>query len=105
MQDELLSFFNFFDLNISAPLILKIAVFVIAGVILISELPEFFMRLYGYLETKGGAYPFTSMLVVSFIKIVIALLMVGERKRIIDTIMERRSITLEENETNDEHNL
>jgi hypothetical protein len=76
-----------FSFNISEGSILRIALIVIAGVILINEIPNFCNAVYQYIQQKiiqshSGTKPSVSYLILHGVKIVLALLILGERRRI-----------------------
>lgn len=82
-----------FSFHISLNKMLNIALFVIAGMILIDEVPILINYLYQYYKERGilnvFAKPEISNMIVSGVKIVIALLLIGERKRIIGLIEKK----------------
>lgn len=76
--------------NISAKAVITIALIILSGYILIDEIPNFCKYLFMYYEQAQvrftTARPSISNLIVSGIKILLAFLMIGERKRIIQFI-------------------
>ncbi len=80
MPDEPLTF------TVSAYTVTTIALILLGGSILINEAPLVFNHIYTYFETRHIAFqeknPSTLPILISIIKIVIALLVIGERKRI-----------------------
>ena len=79
-----------FSLNISTSKVLTIALLVIAGVILINEIPNLCRQLFSYFQemrfTQGMTKPDFSSSIIAAVKIIIAVLLIGERNRIIDFI-------------------
>ena len=79
-----------FSFNISTTHVLTIALFVIAGVILTTEIPTFCRHIFAYLQEKnithGVAKPNYSYIIFSSIRIILGLLMIGERKRIVEFV-------------------
>ncbi len=84
-----------FSINISTALVLRIALIVIGGVLLTEEIPNFCRNFYLYLGENPNMLDRTesssSYAILSAVKIVIGLLIIGERKRIIDFIEERQN--------------
>ncbi|MEO7210697.1 MAG: hypothetical protein ABIY35_07120 [Chitinophagaceae bacterium] len=78
-----------FSFHISASWILEISFIVIAGVILIEEIPNAVRLLYFFVSQNVHAQDFYSGIIVSAVKIIIALLLIGERKRIVG-FMEKK---------------
>ena len=91
-----------FSFNISTSLILTISLIVIGGVILTNEIPNFCRNIFSYFQEKnfthGMTKPNYSYIVVSGVKIIIGLLIIGERKRIVDFVEKRKVTKEEENE-------
>ena len=77
-----------FSFKLSTIQVLTIALFVIAGVILTTEIPMFCRHVFAYFQEKnithGVAKPDFSYIITSCVKIVLGLLMIGERKRIVE---------------------
>ena len=75
--------------------IFTMALIVIAGVILLDEIPNLCRQIYLYVDQAhfkfSTAKPDFSYFIFSIAKILIALLIIGERKRIIDFIENRKS--------------
>ncbi len=78
-----------FSFQISASSVLQISLIVIGGVILIEEIPNVCRLLYFLVSEKEIAHQFYAGIIVSAVKIIIALLLIGERKRIVG-FMEKR---------------
>jgi hypothetical protein len=76
-----------FSFNMRMDTILTIAVIAISGFILIDEIPMLCKRILSYFQEKkltlGRSDSTSPLIVVSVVKIVIALLLIGERKRIV----------------------
>lgn len=83
-----------FSFNISTSLVLTIAVIVTGGVILANEIPNLCRHLFSYYQerrlTRGMTKPDFSYSIISAAKILIGLLLLGERKRIVDFIERRQ---------------
>ena len=80
-----------FQLNISVDSIVHIALIVVAGMILITEIPHVIQLVYTTLrqeEAYGTVSPDWAPVIFSVIRIVIALLLIGERKRILSFLMQ-----------------
>jgi hypothetical protein len=77
---------DFFSFNLSRSSIIQIALIVTGATILINEIPNLFSHLYKYYEDKKLTYnaekPDFKYVIYSVVKIIIALLLMGERKRI-----------------------
>ena len=86
LSDEYLTF------EVSAVNILTIALIILSGFILIGELPSFCNYLYQYYQQSQLKFqetkPSVANLIVSGVKIVIAFLIIGERKKIIQLIQK-----------------
>ena len=84
-----------FSINISVSLTLTISLIVIGGVILINEIPNFFRYIFSYFQeknlTRGMTKPNISYLITSGVKIILGLLIFGERKRIVEFIVKRQN--------------
>jgi|SRR6185437_10756858 len=91
-----------FSFNISTSLILTISLIVIGGIILTNEIPNFCRNIFSYFQekdlTRGMTKPNYSYIVVSGVKIIIGLLIIGERKRIVEFVEKRQVKKEEENE-------
>lgn len=80
-----------FSFRIPRTFVLMTAIVVIAGIILLQEVPNIVFNIYRYTEVSAAAFGQQdlehSSLILSIVKVVLALLMVGERKfllRLID---------------------
>lgn len=86
-----------FSFNFSAAAIITIALIIISGLILINEVPNFCKQLYSYFQEKrlthGMTHPQISYSIISGVKIVLAFLLIGERRRIIAFIENRENKT------------
>lgn len=82
-----------FSFNLSTSLVLTIALIVTGGVILVDEIPNFCRSVFSYLQQKslrgGMKNPDYSYIIISAVKIILGLLIIGERKRIVE-FAERR---------------
>jgi hypothetical protein len=79
-----------FSIGISSTFVLIIALLVLAGVILVNEIPHLFRLLFIYMmKSKSYENTDTSFLIISVVKILIALLLIGERKRIVELIQKK----------------
>lgn len=92
------------QLNISISSILRIAVIVTGALLLISEIPVFCRIVYNILQQRNLSFmedgsPDWSPAVFSAVKIMLALLIIGERKRILE-FLESRTGTEEKVESN-----
>jgi len=91
-----------FSFNISTSLILTVSLIVIGGVILTNEIPNFCRNIFSYFQEKnlthGMTKPNYSYIVVSGVKIIIGLLIIGERKRIVEFVEKRQDKKEEKNE-------
>jgi hypothetical protein len=85
---------NEFQIGLSTSTILTIALIVIGGITLTNEIPTFCGYIYLYVDQKGIGYDSSkfdlSPIFYSGVKIIIGLLILGERKRIVDFIEERK---------------
>lgn len=83
-----------FSINISVSLTLTISLIVIGGVIQINEIPNFFRYIFSYFQeknlTRGMTKPNISYLITSGVKIILGLLILGERKRIVEFVVKRQ---------------
>lgn len=84
-----------FSINISSALVLRIALIVLGGVILTDEIPYFCRNIYLDVFENSSIEDSTesraSYTILSAVKIIIGLLIIGERKRIINFIEERQN--------------
>lgn len=91
-----------FSFNISTTLILTISLIVIGGIILTNEIPNFCNNIFSYFQQKklmpDVAKLNFSYIIISGVKILIGLLIIGERKRIADFVEKRKIKKEEENE-------
>lgn len=92
-----------FSFNISTSLILTISLIVIGGIILTNEIPDFCRNIFSYFQEKnfthGMSKPNYSFIIISGVKIIIGLLVIGERKRIVEFVEKRQGRKKEETET------
>lgn len=93
-----------FAFNFSTNKVLTIALLVIAGIILLYEVPNLCRELTIYFQDRGilDVYnePDFSYMIVSGVKIVIALLLIGERNRIIALIEKKPTTDFEPDQQN-----
>lgn len=86
-----------FSFNYSRPAILTIALIVIGGIVLINEIPNFCNGVFLYFEEKslarGMTGPNYGYIINPAVKIVLALLIIGERKRIVSFIENKQANT------------
>ncbi len=79
-----------FQINISMSLVLTIALIVVGCTILVDQIPNFFRQVYVYIQEKSQSHTSSdydfSFMFISGIKIIIGLLIIGERARIIEFI-------------------
>ena len=91
-----------FSFNISTSLVLTISLIAIGGIILTDEIPNFFRNIFSYFQekdiTQGMTKPNYFYIVISGVKIIIGLLIIGERKRIVEFVEKRQDKKEEENE-------
>ena len=87
-------------LNVSTSTILTIAIIVTGAFILTNEIPNLCRVLFSYFQEKRMTYgqtkPDISYSIFSAGKIVIGLLLIGERKRIVEFITQRQSKKLKD---------
>lgn len=78
------------SINLSNSKLLTIALIVIAGIILLQEIPDLTGRIFILMkeirQAGGGTATTYSILISSAVKVAIALLLIGERKRIVGFI-------------------
>ena len=83
-----------FSFNISTSLMLTISLIVIGGVILINEIPDFISSAFSYFQEKNltndNVKTDYSYIIISGMKILFGLLIIGERKRIAGFIVKRQ---------------
>ncbi len=86
-----------FAIGISANTILMIALLVLAGIILVNEIPNLFSEIYLYI-TNPVAFGINSKsyIIIAVFKILIALLLIGERKRIVEFVASKKTIKEDE---------
>lgn len=86
-----------FSMNLSTPDILSIALIVIGGVVLFSEVPNFCSKVFSFFQERsvrlGMTKPNYSYMILPAVKIILALLLIGERKRIVSFAERRREKT------------
>jgi hypothetical protein len=88
-----------FAIGISASSVLTIALLVIAGVILVNEIPNLFKQIYHYILDARSLNNFDlSYMVIAVMKILIALLLIGERKRIVEFVGGKQTVNDDEND-------
>lgn len=84
-----------FSFNLSNSLVLTIALIVIGGVILTEEIPNFCNNVFSYFQEKslthGMTKPNYSYIIISAVKIILGLLIIGERKRIVEFVEKRQA--------------
>lgn len=87
-----------FAIGISGYSVLSIALFVTAGVILVNEIPYLFQKLFLYIVDARsiGSTHDVSLIVIAIVKILIALLLIGERKRIVEFVGSKKTIKEDE---------
>lgn len=80
-------------ISLSTAEILTISIIIIGGLILMNEVPDFCRQVYVYMSDRNSLYrvnaPKTGDILASGVKILLALLIIGERKRIIDFMVGR----------------
>lgn len=91
------------SLNISSSSILRIALIVTSAIILISEIPEFCRIVYSNMQRQNLSFyedssPDWSPAVFSGVKVIVALLIIGERKRILPLLENAPPEVKNENE-------
>jgi hypothetical protein len=82
-----------FTFNISSSIVFTIALIVVGGVILSIEIPNICSHLFLYMQqrlTRGTTKPDLSYAIASAFKILVGLLLIGERKRIVNFIERRQ---------------
>ena len=83
-----------FSVNISTSSILTIALIVIGGLLLVNEIPNFCRQIFAYFQekrlTNGMTKPDFSFAIITGVKIVLGLLIIGERKRIVEFTESRQ---------------
>ena len=84
-----------FDFKIPQPEVLTISLIVIAGIILINQIPYLVKELFELVQVRKLSIGMTktdySYIIISTVKIVIAALLIGERNRIVEFIINRNS--------------
>lgn len=95
-----------FSFHISTSLVLTIALIVTGGVILINEMPDLCRQLFTYFQEKrlthGMTNPDFSYSVVAAVKILIGLLIIGERKRIVAFVESRQKKKEQEDQADED---
>ena len=91
---------EYLTFDVSAVNILTIALIILSGYILIDEIPDFCNYLLVYYEQSQLRFQATkppmAKLVISAVKILIAFLIIGERKKIIQLIQKDQPFPEEE---------
>jgi len=84
-----------FDFKIPLQEVLTISLIVIAGVILVNQIPYLVKEIFEIVQTRKLSFGSTktdySYIIISTVKIVIAALLIGERQRIVEFITSRNS--------------
>lgn len=82
---------EYFTFNVSSGTVLTVAIIVMGGVLLLNEIPDFFRLVSSYYRQKrsmfGQMNTDTSYIIYSAVKIMLALLLIGERRRIAGFIL------------------
>jgi hypothetical protein len=84
-----------FSVNFSPAAVFTIALFIIAGITLVDEIPHFCRFIFDYFQQQRlmpRTPPGISNGVVIGAKIIIALLLIGERKRIVSFLLKREDM-------------
>jgi hypothetical protein len=83
-----------FSLNIPATSVINLGVIITGSIILIEEIPNLFRHVFVYLQEKNITHGMVkynfSYMILSAVKILLALLIIGERKRIVAFIENRK---------------
>jgi len=83
-----------FSFNLSATSVYIIAITVTGAFIVVTELPNLCRLIYNILESKGDSFGVRnsgiSALIISVVKILIGLLLTGERKRIAELFLKNQ---------------
>ncbi len=89
-----------FTFNISFSSVLTIALIVTGAFILVTEIPNLCRYLFSYFQEKrmtfGATKPDLSYSIYASIKIILGLLLIGERKRIVEFIERKQPVSEEE---------
>jgi hypothetical protein len=92
-----------FSFNIELSSILTIAVIVTGAFILTTEIPNLCRYLFSYFQerrmTFGTTKPEISYSIYAGVKIILALLLIGERKRIVEFVASKEASSKEEEST------
>ncbi len=84
-----------FSFNISTSMVLTIALVVIGGVVLTNEIPNLSKNIFSYFQekslTRGMTKPNFTYIITSTVKIIVGLLLIGERKRIVEFVDKRQT--------------
>ena len=84
-----------FSFNISTSLVLTIALIVTGGLLLTNEIPNLCRHLFAYFQEKrithGMTKPDFSFSIMAVVKIILGLLIIGERKRIVEFVESRQN--------------
>lgn len=95
-----------FSFHISTSLVLTITLIVTGGVILINEIPDLCRQLFTYFQEKrlthGMANPDFSYSIIAAVKILIGLLIIGERKRIVAFVESRQKKKEQEDQADED---
>lgn len=87
------------SINISTAFIITVAIVIAGGLILVDQIPVLCRQLFSYFQekrlTKGQTTPSLSYSIVAAVKIIIALILIGERKRITSFIVTRHGKEIE----------
>ena len=90
-----------FSFDISSSVVLTIALIVIGGIVLTNEIPNLCRNIFSYFQEKSLTHGIGklnySYIILSVVKIILGLLIIGERKRIVEFI-EIRKTKIEDNE-------
>lgn len=91
---------NDFTIDLNSNTLLTISLIVVAGVILTDEIPDFCRQLYVYVNQNSFRFnsikPDPTYLITSAVKILLGLLILGERKRIVDFIETKKQVSVTE---------
>ena len=91
-----------FTFNIALPSVLTIALIVTGAFILTTEIPNLCRYLFSYFQEKrmtfGTTKPEISYSIYAGVKIILGLLLIGERKRIVEFVASRQATSKDEEE-------
>lgn len=89
-----------FSFNISIHLVLTIALIVTGGLLLTNEIPNLCRQLFSYFQerrlTHGMTKPDFSFSIIAAVKVILGLLIIGERKRILEFLETRQKKNVED---------